>query len=379
MSAVPSDRANHRPGIRIDPSGRGVLRLHGDWTLRLLTPQIRAIRQHLRTAPPDARWVLDEVTRLDSFGAVLLWQAWRRAWPADLSLPDDLRALFEEIAASDRQPLPQQGLRTPADHLVLLGRAALHFRDHVLDFVRLFGGIVLDFLHLLRTPQDWPLREISANVFKVGVRAMPVAALVGFLIGVALSYLSALQLRAYGADVFIVNILGLGIIRELGPVLVSVLVAGRSGSAMTAQLGVMRVTEEIDALAAMGVSRSLRLVLPKVIALSIAMPLLVLWTSAMALFGGMVSASLQLGLTYGFFIETLPGVVPLANLYIALSKGFVFGLLIALIACHFGLRVKPNTESLSANTTASVVSAITIVILVDAIFAIATRTIGVPF
>jgi phospholipid/cholesterol/gamma-HCH transport system permease protein len=208
---------------------------------------------------------------------------------------------------------------------------------------------------------------------------MPVAALVGFLIGVALSYLSALQLRAYGADVFIVNILGLGIIRELGPVLVSVLVAGRSGSAMTAQLGVMRVTEEIDALAAMGVSRSLRLVLPKVIALSIAMPLLVLWTSAMALFGGMVSASLQLGLTYGFFIETLPGVVPLANLYIALSKGFVFGLLIALIACHFGLRVKPNTESLSANTTASVVSAITIVILVDAIFAIATRTIGVPF
>ncbi len=149
---------------------------------------------------------------------------------------------------------------------------------------------MLDLGYLLHHPRDWPLLEISANLFKVGVKAMPVSALVGFLIGVVLSYLSALQLRTFGADAFIVNILGMGIIRELGPVLVSVLVAGRSGSAMTAQLGVMRVTEEIDALAAMGVSRSLRLVLPKVVALTLAMPLLVLWTSAIALFGGWVSA-----------------------------------------------------------------------------------------
>ncbi|HAF56512.1 MAG TPA: ABC transporter permease, partial [Thauera sp.] len=141
---------------------------------------------------------------------------------------------------------------------------------HGRDFVALLGQLLLDLLHLLRHPREWPLLEISANVFKVGVKAMPVSALVGFLIGVVLSYLSALQLRTFGADVFIVNILGMGIIRELGPVLVSVLVAGRSGSAMTAQLGVMRVTEEIDALAAMGVSRSVRLVLPKVVALALA-------------------------------------------------------------------------------------------------------------
>jgi hypothetical protein len=121
-------------------------------------------------------------------------------------------------------------------------------------------------------------REISANLYKSGVRAMPVTALVGFLIGVVLSYLSALQLKQFGADIFIVNIIGLGIVRELGPVLVAILVAGRSGSAMTAQLGVMRVTEEIDALATMGVPRGLRLVFPKVVALTVAMPLLVLWS-----------------------------------------------------------------------------------------------------
>jgi phospholipid/cholesterol/gamma-HCH transport system permease protein len=373
------DHTDNQPTVLIDPEGGGTLRLEGDWTLRMLAPDIAHVRRQLAQAGPSARWVLDDVGRLDSFGATLLWRIWEQRWPSTIALGNELRSTIEEIARASAEPLPEPHRRTPVEGVILIGGAALRFQSHVSGFIQLFGQLVLDLMHLLRTPRDWPLREISANLFKVGVRAMPVSALVGFLIGVALSYLSALQLRAYGADVFIVNILGLGIIRELGPVLVSVLIAGRSGSAMTAQLGVMRVTEEIDALSAMGISPSLRLVLPKVIALSIAMPLLVLWTSAAAIFGGMVSAWLQLDLNFGFFLDTLPRVVPLANLYIALAKGYVFGVLIALVACHFGLRVKPNTESLSANTTASVVAAITVVILVDAVFAIATRSIGVPF
>jgi phospholipid/cholesterol/gamma-HCH transport system permease protein len=140
----------------------------------------------------------------------------------------------------------------------------------------------------------------------------------------------------------------------------------------------MRVTEEIDALSTMGVPRSLRLIFPKVVALGIAMPLLVLWTTAIALLGGMVSAQLQLDISYGYFFESLPKAVPAANVWIGLGKGVIFGIAIALVACHFGLRVRPNTESLSANTTASVVSAITVVILIDAVIAIATRSIGLP-
>ena len=118
--------------------------------------------------------------------------------------------------------------------------------------------------------------------------------------------------------------------------------------------------------------------LPKVIALTLAMPLLVLWTSSVALIGGWVSALIELDISFHFFVTALPDAVPIANLYIGLAKGAVFGLLIALIACHFGLRVQPNTESLSTHTTASVVSAITVVILADAVFAIATRSIGIP-
>lgn len=363
----------------IESNSPTVYRLEGDWTLRALTPHLESLRAEVsgHTASP-VHWQLEGIARLDSFGATLLWQAWGGRWPDSLSIPDELLKVFERVAAAAARPLPVPPRFTALDLIATVGRAAIAFGTHALDFVRLIGQLCLDLAHLMRHPRDWPVLEISANVFKVGLRATPVAALVGFLIGVVLSYLSALQLKAFGADIFIVNILGLGIIRELGPVLVSVLVAGRSGSAMTAQLGVMRVTEEIDALAAMGISRSLRLVLPKVLALGIAMPLLVLWTCALALLGGMVSAWIQLDLGMAFFVERLPEVVPLANLYIGLGKGVVFGLLIALVACHFGLRVRPNTESLSANTTASVVSSITMVILVDAIFAIATRSIGVP-
>jgi phospholipid/cholesterol/gamma-HCH transport system permease protein len=155
-----------------------------------------------------------------------------------------------------------------------------------------------------------------------------------------------------------------------------VLIAGRSGSAMTAQLGVMRVTEELDAMAVMGIPHSLRLVLPKMLALGIAMPLIVLWTSAMALLGGMLSAKYELGITLTYFLDNLPSAVPIANLWLGLGKGVVFGFLIALIACHFGMRIQPNTESLGVGTTNSVVTSITVVIIVDAIFAILYRNVG---
>jgi hypothetical protein len=151
---------------------------------------------------------------------------------------------------------------------------------------------------------------------------LPVTALVGFLIGVTISYLSALQLKSFGADLFIVNILGISIIRELGPVLVAVLVAGRSGSAMTAQIGVMRVTEEIDAYRRWVSRAAIRVVLPKIIGLTVAMPLLVLWASAVALLGGMLAALLQLDLSFSYFIENLPRAVPVANLFIGLGKGW---------------------------------------------------------
>jgi phospholipid/cholesterol/gamma-HCH transport system permease protein len=146
---------------------------------------------------------------------------------------------------------------------------------------------------------------------------------------------------------------------------------------MTARIGVMRVTQELDAIAAMGISPSLRLILPKVVALVVALPLLVVWTDVIALIGGAVSAKLELGIGYHQFFSKLPNAVPVSNLMIGLLKGLVFGLFIALVACHFGLRIQPNTESLGDETTNSVVVAITLVILIDAVFAILFRGVGI--
>ena len=175
---------------------------------------------------------------------------------------------------------------------------------------------------------------------------------------------------------YLVNILGMSVIRELGPLLAAILVAGRSGSSITAQLGVMRVTQELDAMLVMGISHGFRLILPKVIALAISMPLLVVWTDAMALIGGMVSAKIELGLSARYFMQKLPDAVPLANYVIGILKGITFGVLIALVSCHFGLRIKANTESLGKGTTTSVVTAITVVILADAVFAIIFNGVG---
>ena len=365
--------------VRRQADGGCELILSGEWTLGALLPRLVTLTRALAEHPAAAAlsWNCLAIATIDSAGAMLLWRAWGRTLPALLSANPEQLGIFARIAAADRED-EQVPPRSKFEWLMGLGDGVMQFTRHLLDFIELLGRLLQDGVYLLRRPGEIPRREIFANIYKSGVRAMPVTALVGFLIGIVLSYLSALQLRNFGADVYIVNILGLGIIRELGPVLVAVLVAGRSGSAMTAQLGVMRVTEEIDALATMGVSRSLRLVLPKVLALALTMPLLVLWTTAIALIGGMVSAHLQLDIAYGFFFDLLPKVVPVANLWIGLAKGFVFGIVVALVACHFGLRVRPNTESLSANTTSSVVIAITAVILVDAIFAVSSRHIGMP-
>jgi len=297
--------------------------------------------------------------------------------PANVLMDDRQRAAFARIRSTAHLRLPAKRVDWTYP-IRAVGEIVLDSLAQVRDFVTMLGLVMLEALRLLIEPRKIPFKEFSAALYKTGLQAMPISALVGFLIGIVLCYLSAIQLRNYGAEFLIINILGVGIIRELGPVLVSILVAGRSGSAITAQLGVMRVTEEIDALSAMGVSRHQRLVWPKVLALALALPLLVAWTSLAALAGGMVCAHFILDIEWEYFVSVLPNVVPIQNLYIGLFKGGAFGITIALIACHFGLRVKPNTESLSANTTSSVVTAITAVILLDAMFAMLTRGIGVP-
>jgi phospholipid/cholesterol/gamma-HCH transport system permease protein len=351
----------------------------GIWQVHALADRdaIKTISKTLASLKGNAalQWDLSPIVRLDHIGAQMLWNAWGKQRPANLKLAQKQEELFKRIEESSRAAVPPIRAKR-FTWVMVLGFGMLSFFEHLHGFIKLIGQVVQDIGRFLRHPFTGPWREISSNIFHAGFQALGITALVGFLIGVVLSYLSAQQLRMFGGDMYLVNILGMSVIRELGPLLAAILVAGRSGSSITAQLGVMRVTEELDAMLVMGISHGYRLIMPKVLALAISMPLLVVWTDSMALIGGMVSAKVELGLSARYFIQKLPDAVPLANYVIGLLKGTVFGMLIALVSCHFGLRIKPNTESLGRGTTTSVVTAITVVILADAVFAIIFSGVG---
>jgi phospholipid/cholesterol/gamma-HCH transport system permease protein len=352
----------------------------GVWQVHALCAKggkLKAISRELAALKgrTDLEWDLSQVERLDHIGAQMFWNAWDKRRPARLKLDPRQEDLFGRVEEASEGELPRPR-PTRFGWVVALGGGMLSFFEHLRAFVLLIGRLMQDIWRFIRHPLGGPWKEISANVFHSGFQALGITALVGFLIGVVLSYLSAQQLRMFGGDVYLVNILGMSIIRELGPLLAAILVAGRSGSSITAQLGVMRVTEELDAMLVMGISHGYRLIMPKVLALALSMPLLVVWTDAMALVGGMVSAKVELGLTARYFLQKLPSAVPLVNYTIGLLKGATFGMLIALVSCHFGLRIKPNTESLGRGTTTSVVTAITVVILADAVYAIVFSGVG---
>ena len=369
-----------QPSLTVFTSDEGDswVKLSGSWNLRnlVLAPDLQS-KISLNAVNSAIYWDLRAVDALDSVAALMIWEAWGEKIPGQLQIKPEHQCLFDRWQS---QILP---ITEPCESGFSLFFNTIWQMIHgfwlqFLDIVILIGQLTLDVNYLVRHPRAIPQAEISITIYEAGVRALGITALVGFLIGVVLSYLSALQLKTFGAEIYIIDILGLSIIRELGPLLAAILVAGRSGSAMTAQLGIMRVTEELDALSAMGISHSLRLILPKVLALMIVMPLLSAWTSASALLGGMFSAQNTLDISYQQFFLKLPNVVPLINVFIGLGKGVVFGVMIALIACHFGFRIKPNTESLGVETTNSVVASITVVIMIDAVFAILFMGIGMP-
>ena len=366
------------PRIETTAAPQGaVARLFGEWTAAQFA-QPRLVKR-LRAGLPEPRtgqaWDLREAGQLDHVGGQLLWDHWQHQWPAEVLLLPSQRAVLERVAQFTAAPPPRHSMGARELYLAF-GAKVLTFLGHLAAFVRLLGQLALDLVRLARSPHEGPWRDLSGNLYRICATALPITALVGFLIGVVLAYLTARQLREFGADAYIIDILGIGLIRELGPMLAAILIAGRSGSAITAQIGVMRVTDELDAMRVMGISHSFRLVLPRAMALAIGMPLISVWTTLCALAGGMLVANVLLHITPTYFMLALPNAVAPSNLALATAKSIVFGILIAMVGSHFGLRVKPNTQSLGEGTTSSVVTAITVVILVDALFAILFKDVG---
>jgi phospholipid/cholesterol/gamma-HCH transport system permease protein len=359
------------------PDGTMYVELLGHWNLRATRDRTAALLAELaQLSLAGAHWDLTRLDDLDVAGATLLWRTWQQRTPSHLILKPDDESIFRQLAGLPRDIATHEPSRPIFSPLLRLASAVQVSLYHAGGMLELLGEITLWSVRLIRSPSQIPFREISAAAFRSGAQALPITGLVGFLIGIVLSYLSAEQLRDLGADFLIVNLLGVTILRELGPILAAILNAGRSGSSITAQIGVMRVTRELEAMAVLGISPVLRLALPKVAGQVIALPLVVLWTDVLALAGGMLGAKIQLHISAQAFVQQLPQVVSLTSLLFGVCKGGLFGALVAIVGCYFGLRIRPDTEGLAAGTTQSVVTALTLVLLVDALLAVVFAHVG---
>jgi len=374
LMQVTHDDVRSMVECRIDSDGSTRINIRGSWDIRAVRERPCELLERLRSVgTSEARWDLTQIKDIDAAGATVIWQAWNRTRPRNLLLRPEDAWVWDNLAAlSLERAGDSTGERTRADAL----RGVRSMLAATADIIALLGAVAVDSVALLRSPQDIPRREITATIFRSGAQALAISGLVGFLIGIVLSYLSGEQLRDIGAESYVVNLTGFAVLRELGPMLAAILNAGRSGSAMTAQIGLMRVTGELEAMSVLGISHVRRLVVPKAIGQVVALPLVVVWTDLAGIAGGMLGARVQLGIAFRDFLHGLVQLVPLSNVWFGLGKGALFGLLVALISCHFGFDIHPDTESLSAGTTRAVVTALTGVLLVDAVLAIVLSHLG---
>lgn len=320
------------------------------------------------------------ITHLDTNGAWLLLAATqpkadapapelRDFQPRHLSM---LRLVARHRTATQPQPAPrQEGV------LALTGRGALTVWNHLVGLVDFVGRLALELASLAGRPGNWRWRELAAQVRDVFVGAIPIVSGMMFLLGVVFAYLLGDQARQFGANIFVVDGLLLAVLREISPVIVAVLVAGRTGAAITAQLGTMKVAEEIDAIATLGLSPLAVLVIPRILALIVAMPLLVFIGDIAGLVGGMLVVQEQLAISPPIFMDRLVDVILLKTLMVGLGKAPVFALFIALISCRMGLAVSRDARSVGVNTTSTVVQSLVAIIILNAAFAVSFVRLGI--
>jgi phospholipid/cholesterol/gamma-HCH transport system permease protein len=357
----------------------------GTWTAeyaRTLEPLVDAVTN--AKAPPRTLAIdVAKIDRIDTYGAWLIertLRAWRsRGVDAQLyGLPERHRGLFEKVQAGTHElsslpPKPNSIVAT----LESVGRTMAVVLDDVLLLSQMGGALVLAFLRVLLRPHTFRFTSLAKHLERVAWNAVPIILMITLLIGAIIAQQGIFHFRTFGADLYVVDMVGVLVLRELGVVIVCIMVAGRSGSAYTAELGSMKMREEIDALRTMGFDPVEVLILPRILALIIAVPLLAFIGSMAALYGGGLVAWLYGGISPTIFMARLRDAISLQTFEVGMIKAPFMALIIGLIACVEGLRVSGSAESLGSKTTESVVKSIFLVIVVDGAFAVFFASIGI--
>lgn len=359
--------------IRYD-ADTATLHLSGHWTtthLAALSDQFAAL-----APPPHAAIKIDAqaITHMDTGGAWLLnrYATQLRAAGTTVTLTgiapqfQGLVALVQERQEGEAAPERAESFGV----LESLGRHAWRYAQEMLAFLGFFGEAVIAIVLAVKNPRRIRWSAFLSSIEHAGVRAIPIIALLSFLLGVVIAYQGGMQLRNYGANIFIVELVSLTMLRELAPMMTAIIVAGRTGSAYTAEIGTMKVTEEVDALRTLSIAPMDMLVLPKVFGLLIALPLLTLVADALGVAGGMVMASSMLGVSYHDFLHRFPLVISERSFWIGIGKAPAFALIVALVGCFQGFKVVGGADAVGRQTTISVVQAIFLVIVADAGFSV---------
>lgn len=359
---------------------RRTLRLTGAWT----TPALGPVSERIAAFSPEAAEVIldaGHLAALDTAGALLLHRL--RAGLAAQGRQVAIEGMVEgqaellELVAARAEVAAEMGPPVRPGLLERTGRAAVAGLEQAYTFLSFMGSVFLTLLANLRHPSRLRGRAILAVVQNDGINAMPVLGMLSFLLGVVIAYQAGIQLRAYGGNLYIVDLVTLTVLRELAPLMTAIIVAGRSGSAYTAQIGTMQVTEEVDALRSIGIPPEDLLVLPKLLGLILTLPLLTVYADVLAVFGGMVMAEAILDVRFETFIERIPEAVTLSSFYTGVGKAPVFAAVIAVAGCFQGFQVSGGADSVGRHTTTSVVQAIVLVIVTDAAFSVAFSWLGI--
>jgi phospholipid/cholesterol/gamma-HCH transport system permease protein len=322
------------------------------------------------------------VRELDTLGAWLLEKMSRRAThdghqAAVAGVAENYAGLLEEVRQVNRNtPAPAAARNPVAIKLEDLGRAALGTSEDIAVFLQMLGALCAASLRVLRRPRTLRLTSLTYQFYRVGWQAIPIVVLITFLIGAIIAQQGIFHFRKFGAESYVVDMVGILVLRELGVLIVAIMVAGRSGSAYTAELGSMKMREEIDALSTMGLDPIDVLILPRIVALVLALPILTFIGSMAALYGGGLVAWFYGGMGPAIFIARLHDAVSIASFEVGMIKAPFMALVIGIVACSEGLRVKGSAESLGKQTTTSVVKSIFLVIVLDGMFAIFFASVG---
>lgn len=353
--------------------GGDVLKLAG----RLTLARLDDLPHQLDSLGPVAQIDLSNIERIDTVGAWLVLRVARTHDAAIVGASADAERLLEAVRRSQTEPAETRAPTSAWNRLASeLGYGVLAALREFVGIVGFFGATIVSFFRMLasRRPIRWT--ALTMRVQNVGVDALVIVGLMSFLIGIVIAQQGAVQLRQFGLEIFTVNLVGRASIRELGLLMAAIMVAGRSGSAFAAQIGTMKLTEEIDAMRTIGVSPMEAIVLPRVMAVTLMMPLLGFFASMCAIVGGGVFCWIGLNITPTTYINLLRDIIPMTDFWALLIKAPVFGMLIGVTGCYEGMQVRQDAEEVGKRTTAAVVAAIFLVIVLDAFFAVFFSAVG---